>query len=171
VTTDDRQAAALADFDRAGGEFRELMVRAPEASLGYLKPGDDYALGGLVYHVNAVLEHYLGALQAMRDSGFQETETRDRPGLFEEANARAKLGLAPEERAGALAATERLHRDVKATISGLAPDDFERKVPVRFEAGGEPYQASTADVLSWLEGHYREHVPQAEQLLDEWRAR
>ena len=170
ATTDERQSA-LVDFDRAGGEFRELMARAPEDSLRFLKPGDDYALGGLVHHVNAVLEHYLGALDAMRASGFAETTAEDRPGLFEEANARAKLGMAPGERAQALATTDRLHRDVCARISALTPDDFERKVPVRFGPGTEPYPASAADVLGWLQGHYREHVPHAEELLEEWRAR
>lgn len=165
----DKPEAALAGFDEAHSTFRDVIEQAPESSLGYLKPGDDYALGGLVYHVNAVLEHYLGVLDALRASDFKEVEPRDRPGLFEEANARAKSGLDPRERDGALAATDRLHADVRAAMAAFAEGDVKRKAPVRYEPGAEPYPTSPADVLGWLTDHYREHVPHAEQLLTSWR--
>jgi hypothetical protein len=48
--------------------------------------------------------------------------------------------------------------------------DFERKAPVRYEAGAEPYPTSAADVAGWLTGHYQEHVPHIQQLLEDWRA-
>src|SRR5207253_1786721 len=81
----DARATAVADFDDGYRAFRDALTAAPEASLGYLKPGDDYALGGLVHHVNAVLEHYLVVLDAIIASDFMETEPRDRPMLFEKA--------------------------------------------------------------------------------------
>jgi hypothetical protein len=57
------------------------------------------------------------------------------------------------------------------TRSAAVPDeDFERKAPVRYEPGAEPYTTSAADVAGWLTGHYQEHVPQIRQLLDDWRA-
>ena len=168
MNTNDRRTGALADFDDAGRAFKDVIQRAPAESLSYLKPGDDYALGGLVYHVNAVLEHYLGALDALAASAFQATECNDRPGLFEEANARAKAGLQASERAGVLATTERLHSDVRNRFSAFAADDIDRKGPVRFEPGAEPYPTSPADVLGWLTDHYREHVPHAQQLLESW---
>src|SRR5256885_11321249 len=82
----ERRGAALAEFDAALRSFVDELASAPAGSLGYLKPGDDYALGGLVFHVNAVLEHYLGAIDALVASGFQDTTVVDRPGLFETAN-------------------------------------------------------------------------------------
>jgi hypothetical protein len=160
---------ALSDFDSARVAFQTTIVDAPESSLDYLKPGDDYALGGLVYHVNAVLEHYMGVLDALDTSGFQETEAKDRPGLFEEANARAKAGLDPSERDAILSAMAQLHSDVRGRAAGFSEADFERKAPVRYESGADPYPTSPADVLGWLTEHYREHVPHAEQLLASWR--
>src|SRR5439155_22305208 len=134
-----------------------------------LKPGDDYALGGLVHHVNAVLEHYLVVLDAIIASDFMETEPRDRPMLFEKAAERARSGLAPGERADALAATERLHREVSQRIADLAPEQFDRHARVRFEPAAEPSPTSAADILGWLTGHYKEHVPHIAQLLSNWR--
>src|ERR1700730_11824044 len=108
------RSAALVGLDVARASFAEHLAAAPEESLEYLKPGDDYALGGLVFHVNAVLEHYLAVLDALVIGGLQETEAADRPGLFEEANARAKAGLTARELTAALAVTGRLHRAVSA---------------------------------------------------------
>jgi ketosteroid isomerase-like protein len=169
VTTPARQSV-IDGFDKARSSFLDRLEAAPDQSLAYLKPGDDYALGGLVYHVNAVLEHYLGVLDAMVSAGFKETEARDRPGLFEEANARAKAGLDRTELSVAVAATERLHGAVTAAVAPLPEDDFERKVPVRLEPGADPYPTSANDVLGWLTGHYEEHVPHIESLLEAWTA-
>jgi hypothetical protein len=170
VSTTDTRSAALAGFDEARAAFGGHLSTAPEDALGYLKPGDDYALGGLVFHVNAVLEHYLAVLDALVTAGFQETEASDRPGLFEEANARAKAGLTTAELVAALAVTDQLHRAVSARIGSVPAMDFERKAPVRYEAGAEPYPTSAADVAGWLTGHYQEHVPHIQQLLEDWRA-
>ena len=131
-------------------------------------PGDDYALGGLVHHVDAVLEHYLAVLDAIIASDFREVEPRDRPLLFETAAAQARAGLAPGERADALAATERLHHEVSRRIADLASQQFERRAPVRFEPGTDPSPTSAAEILGWLTGHYQEHVPQVDQLVMSW---
>jgi hypothetical protein len=170
VSTTDTRSAALAGFDEARASFAEHLAAAPEDSLEYLKPGDDYALGGLVFHVNAVLEHYLAVLDALVMGGFQEAEAADRPGLFEEANATAKAGLTAAELTAALALTGQLHDAVCARIASLPDEDFERKAPVRYEPGAVPYPTSAADVAGWLTGHYQEHVPHIQQLLDDWRA-
>jgi hypothetical protein len=161
--------ASLADFDEARRAFVDELGAAPPESLQYLKPGDDYALGGLAFHVNAVLEHYLGVLDAMVASHFHDTEAIDRPGMFATANARARSGLTPEERSVAVALTEQLHSAVKHRVGAIPVDDFERKVAVRYSAGGEPYPTSPADVIGWLIGHYLEHVPHIRRLLDDWR--
>jgi len=39
--------AALAGFEAARLQWEEAFARVPDDALHYLKPGDDYALGGL----------------------------------------------------------------------------------------------------------------------------
>ena|SRR5215472_15557494 len=170
MSTTDTQAAAIAAFEQGRSAFERELRAAPADSLRYLQPGDDYALGGLVHHVNAVLEHYLGALDAIAGSGFQETDVADRPGLFEDANAMAKAGVSPQELDAALGEMGRLHETVAARLAAFPGADFERKAPVRYEAGADPYPTSPADVAGWLSGHYDEHVPQVRQLLESWQA-
>jgi DinB superfamily len=169
--TGDPREAALLHLDQGQEAFRKAIEGAPEESLGFLKPGDEYALGGLVHHVNAVLEHYLDVLKAVVASGFQETKAGDRPGLFEEAASRARAGLASGERSPALAAMARMHQDVRRMVLALRPEDFERKAPVFYQPGTEPYHTSPADVVGWLAGHYDEHAAQAEELLATWQRR
>ena len=151
-------------------EFVEVIASVPEEALGFLKPGDDYALGGLVYHVNAVLEHYGVVLDTILESGFAEITPADPPGLFESANARAKEGLAPEQRAGALAEVKRLHDAVAASLESVGDADWQRKAAVHYGHGQDAFATSPADVAGWLIDHYREHVPHARQLLDDWKA-
>jgi hypothetical protein len=170
MSTTETRAAALAALEQARSQFERQLLEAPAESLRFLQPGDDYALGGLVHHVNAVLEHYLNVLDAIVASGFQETEAADRPGLFEDANARAKAGASPDELAAALGELRRLHGTVTAHLGDVPGDDFERKVPVRYTPGADPYPTSAADVAGWLTGHYEEHAPQVRQLLESWRS-
>jgi hypothetical protein len=164
------RGTALASFDEARAGFTEVFGSVPDEALGYLEPEDDYALGGLVFHVNAVLEHYGVVLAAIQAAGFAETSPSDPPGLFETANARAKAGLLPEERTGALTSMGRLHDTVVGMLESVDPGDWNRKAPVRYEAGSDPFPTSPADVTDWLTGHYLEHVPHVHQLLAGWRA-
>jgi ketosteroid isomerase-like protein len=159
----------LPAFDQARDAFRAEIAAAPLESLDYLPPGDDYALGGLVHHVNAVLEHYAGLLDRIVDGGYRETEPRDRPGLFEDANARARAGLPAGERDAVLVEMDRLHAGVASRARALEPALFVRQAPVRFDPGADPLPTSPADVLGWLTDHYREHVVHADALLRAWR--
>jgi hypothetical protein len=161
--------ADMEAFDKARSTYVEHLAAAPDESLTYLKAGDDYALGGLVHHVNAILEHYGGVLDAIVASGFQETDTADRPGLFEGANAKARAGVTRAELSAGLAATAQLHTSVVGKLSRFSDADFERKAPVRYAPGADPYPTSPADVLGWLSDHYEEHVPHIEQLLGSWK--
>lgn len=167
MTSMDSPEPALTAFDEARTRFEKRLAAAPEDSLRYLKPGDDYALGGLVHHVNAVLEHYLGVVDTAAGSA-SGGEVSDRPGLFAEANARAKAGVGAAELADALAELERLHGAVRTRVLALGSADFERKVPIRYEPGAQPLPTSPADVVGWLTGHYEEHVPHVDQLLASW---
>ena len=168
-TTQDR-GTDLARFDDARDAFTEAIAAVPDEALAYLKPGDDYALGGLVFHVNAVLEHYRVVLDTLVGAEFAEVTPADPPGLFEKANARAKEGLPPEQRAAALAEVKRLHAAAAASMGSVDEADWHRKAPVHYGPGTDPFPSSPSDVAGWLIDHYLEHVPHARQLLADWEA-
>jgi hypothetical protein len=160
----------LKSFEEARVAFTDAIDSAPEEALGYLKPGDDYALGGLVFHVSAVLEHYHAVLGSVLEAGFGPVSPADPPGLFETANARAKEGMLPEQRAGALEEVKRQHDAVAASLDSVGDADWLRKADVRYGPGQDPFPTSPADIAGWLIDHYLEHVPHVRQLLADWRA-
>ena len=161
--------AALADFEAARKEWEEAFARVPDDSLTWLKPGDDYALGGLQVHVNWVLAHYRRVLEGIVAARFGEIGPQDPAGAEEAALAGARRGLQPAERRGSLADMERLHAAVRADVKKLAAADWARKAPVVYGAGQEPYPTSPDDILGWLRDHYREHVEHSAALVEEWR--
>ena len=169
METDSRNEAALRDFDEARQSFQHTLEGAPEGALTYLKPGDDYAVGGLVFHVNVVLENYLQVMQGVMASGGKEVRLPDPSADFDEAHARARAGVGPGELGPALSRTASLHSQVRTLAASVAPSEWEREATV-WIGGNEPYPASPADVLTWLTDHYREHVPHAQELLREWEA-
>ena len=57
---------------------------------------------------------------------------------------------------------------VRDVLDGLGEDPT-RKAQVWYSGADSPYPTSPADVLNWLTGHYREHVPHIESLVAEWR--
>jgi ketosteroid isomerase-like protein len=158
--------AALTAFTAARGEYLETMRGVPAAASQYLKPGDDYSLGGIAVHVNYVLEHYTNVLLAMIEGGYAECRPQDPPGLEERARAKAKEGLGTSEVAAELATTDQLHQQVLGLVQGMP--DLERQAAVWYPGGAEAYPTSATDVLGWLTDHYREHVPQLEALTAEW---
>lgn len=151
----DRQAA-LADFEAARAEWQEAFARVPDAGLAYLKPGDDYSLGGLIVHVNWVLARYLRVLEG-------ETAL-DVPPVSE----LAKTGPSAEQRQEQLAEMARLHAAVLAAAAGIGDLAWERVTPVTYGPGEDPYPTRPADVVGWLSDHYREHVEQCGDLVREW---
>jgi ketosteroid isomerase-like protein len=160
---------ALERFDAAGAAYRKAMEEAPAEALGHRHPGDDYTLGGLAYHVNAVLAHYRGTAEAMLAAGpGGAASAPDSSRLFDEANARA--GLAPDlaEVGAALAETADLHAAVRRLLAAVDDGDWTRAAPVRF-GEGDPYPTRLADVLGWLTDHYTEHAAQVASLLSERR--
>ena len=161
---------ALADFDRARAEWEAAFARVPDAALRYLKPGDDYSLGGLMVHVNWVLVHYGRVLDAMVAGGFTAVGPLDPPGEEREAREAARRGLSTSERARSMAEMATLHKDALAAMSSLAAREWDRKCPVVYAPGEEPYDTSAGDVAGWLSDHYREHVSQTADLIEEWRA-
>src|ERR1700694_4891618 len=85
--------AALANFELARSEWETAFRSVPDSALAYLKPGDDYALGGLQIHVNWVLVHYGRVLDALRADPHQTLEPLDKPDESEDANRRGRAGL------------------------------------------------------------------------------
>src|SRR5689334_510932 len=103
-------ATELAVYDGARDAYAAAIKETPPEALAYLRPGDDYSLGGLTVHVNFVLEHYLGVLRAMQAAAFAECRPEDPPGLEERALRRARASLTKAEVDAELEATSRLHQ-------------------------------------------------------------
>ena len=160
--------AALADFETARKEWEAAFADVPDGALTYLKPGDDYALGGLQVHVNWVLTHYSRILDGIVANGFGPLDPLDKPAEPEAANRKAKAGLAVAERKPSVEEMERLHSSVLAAAGGVPDADWSRKAPVVYGAGQDPYETSTEDILGWLTDHYREHVQQSADLVAAW---
>ena len=157
----------VAVFAGARDAFLAAMREVPPEALPYLRPGDDYSLGGLAVHANYVLEHYLNVLKALEAGDFAECRPEDPADLQASANERARSSLSPGEVEVELTKIGRLHEQVEALVRRLGTTS--RKAPVWYPASSEPFPTSVADILGWLTGHYREHVPQIGALVDAWR--
>ena len=156
----------LAVFGGARDAFLAAIREVPPEALPYLRPGDDYSLGGLTVHANYVLQHYLNVLEALEAGDFAECRPEDPPGLQARANERARSSLSAAEVEAELTETGRLHEQVEAVVRRLGPTS---KAPVWYPGSSQPYPTGVADVLGWLTGHYREHVPQIGALVEAWR--
>lgn len=159
---------ALRDFNSNRDVYLESMARVPAEGFGYLKPGDDYSLGGIAVHVNFVLEHYTNVLETLVASGFAECRAVDPAGLEERALARARGSLSESEVRDELARTQELHQGVIRIVDGISAD-LGRSAPVWYPGGTETFPTSPADVLKWLSDHYMEHVPQIADLIEDWQ--
>ena len=162
--------AGLADFEAARKEWEVAFGHVPDGALAYLKPGDDYALGGLQVHVNWVLTHYRRVMDGIIAGGFAQLGPQDGPGDAESSGNKAKAGLDARERVKALDEMGRLHAAVVAAVTRLPEADWSRKAPVVYGAGQDPYPTSPEDIIEWLRDHYREHVQQSADLIGDWEA-
>lgn len=160
--------AALADFEAGRQEWEAAFGRIPDGALRYLKPGDDYSLGGLQVHVNWVLIHYKRVLDGIVKGGFARLGPQDPPGAEATALEGAKRGLETHLRGKSLDEMGRLHNSVLNTAKKLPASDWTRKADVIYGAGQDPYPTSPEDLLGWLTDHYREHVQQSADLIEEW---
>ena len=159
---------ALERFEAALDTYRRALEKAPVEALGQRRPGEEYTLAGLAYHVNAVLDHIRATARAMLDAGLRETSAPDSSNLFEVANAKAGVTPTGPERDAALAETVELHTAIRGLLTGVGPTDWGRMVPVRF-GPGDPHPTRLLDVLGWLTDHYAEHTAQVTSLLADWR--
>ncbi len=161
--------AALDDFEAARREWEEAFGRVPDAALTYLKEGDDYSLGGLQVHVNWVLAHYRRVLDAIVAAGFEQLRAHDPPGAEQKALEGARRGLDRAGRVESLKEMGRLHARVRDAVERLPESDWTRKAPVVYGEGEDPFPTCPEDILGWLREHYREHVVQSAELIEDWR--
>jgi hypothetical protein len=161
---------ALTDFADARQEWDKAFAQVPDEALEFLKPGDDYALGGLQVHVNWVLVHYRRVLDGLIEGGFASLGPLDPPDEHDDFNKRSKAGLTADGRRKALAEMAALHSAVLDALGKVSDENWSRKAPVVYGAGQDPYPTSPEDVVGWLSEHYREHVQQCPELVASWRA-
>src|SRR5260370_30900800 len=119
----------MSDFDAARAEWEAVFAQVPDAALLYLKPGDDYALGGLQVHVNWVLTHYSRVLDGIKADPYHQLQPLDPPGESTAVNKRATGRLTPPPRTPTLDDIPRLHRSVRAAAPGSAQPDRARHTP------------------------------------------
>jgi hypothetical protein len=162
--------AAIADFEKARIEWESALAQVPDEALAYLKPGDDYALGGLQVHVNWVLIHYGRILDGLVAEDFAPLAPLDPPGEHEEIGKKAKAGLTADGRRNSLAEMAALHQAILDAARQVPEASWSRKAQVVYGEGQEPYPTSPEDIFGWLSDHYREHVQQCPELVASWRA-
>ena len=63
----------------------------------------------------------------------------------------------------------RLHVAVVTAVTRLPERDWLRKAPVVYGEGQEPYPTCPEDIIGWLRDHYREHVGQSADLIENWK--
>lgn len=159
--------AALDSFETGHREYEAAFRRVPAAAVSYRKPGDDYSLGGIAFHVAYVLEHYSNVLTTIESAGFAECRPHDPEGLEARAAARAGAATAPAELEAELARTAELQRRVAAQLTALG-SAWTRKAPVFYGDAAEAFPTAASDVLEWLTGHYAEHIPHLAGLVADW---
>jgi hypothetical protein len=167
------RAAALTDFDTARDTFLAAFATVPDAALGYLPPGDDYALGALLKHLGDSMHHYLAVLDLVQAADYAPldlTQTAE-PGTETERHAATVATRpSPADRAALLADLVATHESVRRRALDLDAAAFVRQAPVVYSPGGPSYPTGCGDILGWLADHYDEHTTQVGQLLASWRA-
>ena len=158
---------ALASFDTARKAYLEAFSEVPAEAIPYLKPGDDYSLGGLAVHVAFFIEHYTNVLDTIVSVNFAECRPQDPAGLEDRALAKAKTSLTPEDVQAELNNTKRLHDALIRKVE-LLGQDWSRKAPVWYKDAAEVYPTGADDVLKWLTDHYDEHIPHMQALVADW---
>ncbi|HEX8220071.1 MAG TPA: DinB family protein [Chloroflexia bacterium] len=170
----------LADFDHARDDFEDALGRVPDEAMGYKPEGDDYTIGGIVMHITNSMRMYAVLLGMMRDAEFQEVRLAAYPGgdAVVEGDPSGDWvegipSLSPEDatrnRQAALDAMEAAHDKLAAQLRELLKDDFSRQAPVYYPGAEDTFPTSGADILRWQTDHYREHVPQVLQMLEQWQ--
>lgn len=173
----DTRVKALAAFDRARDAFLAAFAAAPDESLTFVPPGDEYALGVLPIHLQDPIHHYLDVFEQMREADFGAIDLGSGPAAETRAQADAARHVyltvqrpTGAERPQMLAALERAHHLVHKRMLELDEATFARQAPVVYAAGAAPFDTSAQAIVGWLTEHYTEHEVQTRTLLEQWRA-
>ncbi len=161
---------AIGRLDAAHRSIEETFAAMPDPALAWLKPGDDYAIGGIVIHLIQSLDGYIATLEALRAAGFTDT---DGPGedeaVVDAQLVRARRGLTPDERAATFADMRAKQSRLAALAASADEGQFATLVAIRYPGDEAPYPTSVALVVQWMTEHYAEHVPHANGLFAEWQ--
>jgi hypothetical protein len=161
---------ALAKMDEAHAAIVATFAAMPDSALEWLKPGDDYAIGGIVIHLISSLDGYIGTLAAMEAAGYRDTAGPSEDDAVVDAQlAHARRGLTPDERTTVFTDMKEKHRSLAELARGASEAQFDALVGITYPGDEAPYPTSVALVVQWMTEHYAEHVPHARALFAEWQ--
>jgi hypothetical protein len=161
---------ALAKMDSAHAALVDAFAAMPDDALAWLKPGDDYAIGGIVIHLIGSLDGYIRTLAAIDAAGYRDALGPGEDEAVVDAQlARARRGLAPAERAAAFAEMKAKHLSLSDLARKASEAQFGTLLGVTYPGDEAPYPTSVAFVVQWMTEHYAEHVPHALALFAEWK--
>lgn len=161
---------ALKAYDDAHAAIAGVFAELPDEALSWLKPGDDYAIGGIAIHLIQSLDGYIGTLGALRGAGYRDAES---PGederAVDEQLAHARRGLTAAERRPIFGEMRAKHALLRDEADAASEAQFAALVGVTYPGDDVPYPTSVALVMQWMTEHYVEHVPHVRQLFAEWQ--
>ncbi len=76
---------------------------------------------------------------------------------------------ATRNRQAALDVLEAAHDRLAGQLRELVTEDFSRQAAVYYPGATETSPISGADILRWQLDHYREHIQQVQQVLEQWQ--
>ena len=155
----------LHDLFGARGEFAAAFTGVPDAALGYRGASDQYALSGIVVHLTATVDHYRRVVEGLIDREFKPFALQPQDPGVEAAHAkRCQTGFGAGERDEAFALLEAAHDDLAEAVLTVQPQDYARRVAITYKAGDTAHDTSPADIVGWLREHYRQHIPDIQQM-------
>ena len=161
---------ALAKMDEAHAAIVAAFASMPDNALTWLKPGDDYAIGGIVIHLIGSLDGYIGTLAALEAAGYRDTVGPGEDDAIVDAQlAHARRGLGPAERTPTFADMNSKHTSLSDLARSASDAQFDTLVGITYPGDEAPYPTSVALVVQWMTEHYLEHVPHARALFAEWQ--
>jgi hypothetical protein len=161
---------ALAKLDAAHAAIADAFAAMPDPALAWLKPGDDYAIGGVAIHLIQSLDGYIGTLAALDAAGYRDTEGPGEDEKIVDAQlAHARLGVSAAERASTFDEMRTKHERLAALARKASDAQFDALLGVTYPGDDAPYPTSVALVVQWMTEHYAEHVPHVQTLFSQWK--
>jgi hypothetical protein len=161
---------ALAKLDGAHAAIVDAFGAMPDPALAWLKPGDDYAIGGVAIHLIQSLDGYIATLAALDAAGYTDTSGPGEDERVVEAQlAHMRRGVSAAERAATFAEMRTKHERFAALARKPTDAQFDALIGVTYPTDEVPYPTSVALVVQWMTDHYVEHVPHVQTLFSEWK--